>query len=154
VAGGLGHARLIGRVEAEVDVVADTVGEEEYVLRHVANLLAQGRERIVAHIHTIDLNVTARHVVEAAEQGSHRAFARACVADNSQRVAGLDAEAYVAQGLDAGVGVGKRDMVEDDVALNLLVYVAARDNVSFLVQELVDAGLRGFGPLHQRRGPP
>ena len=67
---------VVGIGPGERDVVADGVGEEERVLEHDADLLAQRRERDVADVDVVDADRAFVHVVEARQQQPDGGLAR------------------------------------------------------------------------------
>ena len=98
----------------ERDVVADGVGEEERVFEHDADLLAQRRERDVAHVDVVDPHRARVHVVEAGEQQADRGLSRAGRADERHGLARVHREREVAQDR-LGAEVAERDVLERDL---------------------------------------
>ena len=88
-------ARRVG--PAEADVGGDRVGEEERVLEHHADVVAQRVEVDVANVDAVDRDAPGVHVVEAREHERDRRLARARAADERDRLARRDREIEVAQ---------------------------------------------------------
>ncbi len=96
--GGRAADVVVGGVGAAVrDVGPHGVGEEERVLEHDADLVADGVEGGVAHVDAVDADAPLLHVVEAREQQAHGRLARAGRTDERHRLARCDAQREVAQ---------------------------------------------------------
>jgi hypothetical protein len=76
----------------EADVALDGAAEEEDVLEDDGEVLAQGLQVPLAHVHAVEQYRAALHVVEAHEEVGDGRLARAGVADERDRLAGLDRE--------------------------------------------------------------
>ena len=61
-------SRLVARLVAVAHVGGDGAFEQERLLRYVADLVAQGFERVVAHVHAVDQHLALCGVVEARHQ--------------------------------------------------------------------------------------
>ena len=112
------HFCLAGVGASVADVVHHGVAEEERILQHDADLLAQAVERHGAHVHTVDRHLPGRHVVEARQQVDQRRLARTRRPDDGDglsRFGGqVDALEHRLALFVFGAGV-----VEDDAPLNL-----------------------------------
>ena len=108
---------LLRRVDRAVgDVVADRRGEQEDVLLHDADRLAQRGERDVADVDAVDRDAAAGDVVEARHQVDDRRLAAARRAHERDHLAGLGVDVDVAQDGADGV-VAEGDVLETHVAL-------------------------------------
>ena len=87
-------------------------------MRHVADLVAQCLERVVAHVHAVDEHFSLGGVVEARHQIDQRRFAGAGRADERDRLTfcGFEADAFQ-HGL-ARIRVGEAHVAEFDVAFH------------------------------------
>ena len=72
-------------------------GEEERILQHHGEMLAQRGQIVLAQIDAVEQNLPGGHVVEAHHQAGQRGFAGAGVADDGHRLARLDGEGNVLQ---------------------------------------------------------
>ncbi len=107
---------LVGRVgPAEGEVLAHGRREEERVLRDHADLAAQRVERHVAHVGAVDRHAPALDVVEARDQRRERRLPGAGVADQRDRLPGLELEVDVVQHRPRGV-VAEGHALEADAA--------------------------------------
>src|SRR5918998_458590 len=70
----------------------------------------------VAHVVAVEPDGASGHVVEARQEVDEGALPRSCGAQNGDRLAWLDAEAYAAEDLALGPRVAKVDIVELDPA--------------------------------------
>jgi hypothetical protein len=87
---------------AEADVLGHRAGEQERILQHHREVLAQRGQILIAQVHAVQQNLARRHVVEAHHQAGQRGLARARVAHNGHRLSRLNGEAHVLQNpLDA-----------------------------------------------------
>ena len=87
-------------------------------MQHDRNLIAQRFHIVFAHINAADTDRTAVHIVQAADQVDQTALARACAADDADRLARLDVQVDVGQGvLAAAVLIGEVDVVEVDLTV-------------------------------------
>ena len=77
---------------AEGDVLGDRAGEEEALLRHDPELVAQRLLRHVVEVVAVDRDPAARRLVEAREELRDRGLAGARVADERDRRPGRDVE--------------------------------------------------------------
>ena len=106
---------LVGRVRhAEGDVLAHGRREQERVLRDDADLAAQRGERHVAHVGAVDRDAPCRHVVEARDERRERRLARAGVADQRDRPAGLELELDRRRSTGRSGDVAEGDVLEAD----------------------------------------
>src|SRR5580658_5788965 len=101
---------------AEADVRIDGAGEKKRVLQDDAELAPEVLDIELANVDAIEKNLAALHVVKAEQQGNERGFAGAGVADDGERLAGLDAERYVAEDPVFVGGFGDVAVAEPDVA--------------------------------------
>ena len=108
-------------VDAEADVAADRVGEQERVLRDDAHLRAQCAQRPIARVDAVDEDAPARRVVEARDHVDERRFAGAGLAEDAEARAGRDREVDVGQDRRLRV-VGERevDVFEADRAVDMV----------------------------------
>ncbi len=88
-------ARRVGAPEA--DVGRDRVGEQERVLEHDADVVAQRIEAHVANVGAVDRDAARVHVVEARQHQRDGRLARSRAADERDRFARRDREIEVAQ---------------------------------------------------------
>ena len=98
---------------AQPDVVGDGSGEQMRILQNHAEIAPQLFEIEIANIDSADADAAALHFIEAQQQAGERGLARAGVAHHRDGLAGLDAEADVAQH-PVFVFVGEPDVVEFD----------------------------------------
>ena len=105
------HVRITRVWPGERDVVADGVGEEERVLEHDADLLAQRRERGVPYVDVVDPHGARVHVVEAGEEEPDRGLSRAGRADERHGLARVHREREVAQHR-LGTEIAERHVLE------------------------------------------
>ena len=102
---------------AKANVGAQRHGEQERLLRRVADRLAERRERVRPHIAAVDQYLSRGDVEEPRDQVDERRLARPGGAHDGQRRAGRHLEADVAQHRRAGVvAVGEGDVAELDLA--------------------------------------
>ena len=73
----------------EANVVHHRIVEEKTVLEHQADLAAQAVERDIAHVHAVDGDAAAGHVVEAGDEVDQGGLARARRADDGHGLARL-----------------------------------------------------------------
>ena len=97
---------------AEAEVGRDVAGEEHILLRDIANQAAQLAERVLAHVHAVDVDVADGGVVEARDELEHARLAAAGAADYGRHLARVRLEAYVAQDGLVRAGIGEGDVVE------------------------------------------
>ncbi len=106
----------VGRVLAPVgDVGAEGVGEQEAVLEHHADLVAQRGEAHVADVGAVDADRSRRHVVEAGEEQGEGGLPRARGAHQRHPLARRDLEREVLEDRLAGA-VAEPHVVERDRA--------------------------------------
>src|SRR5207237_5894511 len=99
---------LGGRIgAAEADVLRDRLGEEERLLRHHADPLAQLPQRDRFDRLPVDEDRVRRRLEGAAEERQQRRLAAAGAADDADRLAGAHAEVDVAQYGVIRVGEGE-----------------------------------------------
>ena len=117
---------LVRRIEAAVaDVLAHRRREEHCLLRHDANLAAQRRDGDIADVKAVDGNAARRDLVEARDQVGDRRLAGAARPDKGDHLAGFHFEADVGECRHALL-VLERDVVEDDVPLDLRQFLGVR----------------------------
>ena len=134
---------------AEGDVLGDGAGEEEALLRHDPELVAQRVLRHVVEVDAVDRDPAARRLVEPREQLRDRRLAGAGVADERDRRPRRDVEVDPVQHLLADSpprAVREVDVLEADVALDVRERLRAGpvDDLRLLVEHADD--------LVQRRG--
>src|SRR5690606_7053814 len=82
---------------AEADVVIDVAAEEEDILEHEADPLAQLVRRHIAYRHPVEQDLALLRLVEAEQQADDGCLARAGMPDDRNTVPRGHAEAHVAQ---------------------------------------------------------
>ena len=100
------------------DVLRDRAVEQERLLQHHADLLAQGLQSTAPARRAVDQDLPLVRVVEAAEQVDQRGLAGAAGADQADHLARLDDEADVVQHRLARL-VAEGDVLELDPALDV-----------------------------------
>ena len=100
---------------AEADIVQNGIVKEEGVLGDNADVLAQGVEGDAAQVEPVEANGAALRIVKPENEGKHGALAGAAGSDESDTLAGGDAQGDVLQSGDFRA-VGKTDAVESDFA--------------------------------------
>ena len=100
---------------AERDVVADSAGEQEDVLAHIGDRLAQRAAGDFRDILSVDQDRARLRLVEALDQAHDRGFAGARGADEGGGLGGLRHEREAAQHRLAGA-IGELDVAEFDLA--------------------------------------
>ena len=101
-----GGDRLLGRAggQAVNQIVPDRAAEQERLLQHDADLLAELLRRELAYVNAVDQHAAFVHVVETAEQVDQRRLAAAAAADDADRFARLDGKVDV---VEAPVGAAR-----------------------------------------------
>ncbi|MDQ0370765.1 hypothetical protein J2S42_007434 [Catenuloplanes indicus] len=129
---------------AERDVRVHRLGEQERLVRHDPDLVAEPVQTVVAHVPAVDRDGSAGHVVVAGDQPADRGLAGPGRADQRDRLTGADVEIEAVQRAGA-VRVVEPDVVEPHRTADRRVEsVRRRLDVRPGVQDLVDA-LRGRG---------
>ena len=105
-------------VEAEGDVVADRVREEERLLRHEADRATQRLQRPVAYVAPIHKYGAPRRLVQARDQPDQRRLPSAGLADDGRGLTGRNAHGDVTE--DRRVTEGERQVPKFDGADNLV----------------------------------
>ena len=119
---GAGEARRMHRVRqrqaraAGNDVVADRAAEQEVVLQHHAEALAQMPQVDLAQIGAVDLQEAAVVAVDALQQAGDGGLAGAAAADDAEHGAGGNREADPVERRRLGAGIGEGDVLEADGA--------------------------------------
>ena len=109
---------LVRRVEPAVaDVFAHTARKEHRFLRHDADLLAQGVERHVAHVVTVDLDHAFVHLVETRDEIRDRRLARARRADEGDELSGARLKRHMRE-CGSALLVGKGHVLDGDAPFN------------------------------------
>ena len=80
---------------AEGDVVAERAREEKDILLDDGDLLTQGGEIPIAHIHAVHEHLARGHVVGAVDQFGERGFARARLPDDGDGLTWFDFEGNI-----------------------------------------------------------
>src|SRR5579871_3272864 len=114
--GGLPDLRFGRFAMAVGDVVAQGPGEQPGLLRHDADLAAQGVQADVARVYAVEQDATLRRIVEAGDQVYQRAFAGPAAPDDGDHLAGMDLEGDVLQNVRPIRAVAEGDVLEADVA--------------------------------------
>src|SRR5579885_1556648 len=139
-------------VQATVaNVLADSAGEEEWLLQHNADLAAQRTLRHVADIVSIDEDGPFLDVIETRDQAGDGAFARARRPDDGDGLPRLNGKIKVAQHGQFGM-VAEGDMAKLDAALDgrHLTRVWPVGDFDGYAQNLEDALSRYPGALQLR----
>ena len=125
------------------DVGAHGVVEEHRLLRHEADLLAQARERRVAHVDAVDQDRALGHVVEARQQVDERGLAGAARAHDRHHLArGAPEARRAAARAPSRVGVAEAHLAVLDPAAHPRQHhgvPAPRGTSSWRVEHLEDA---------------
>ena len=120
------HHRLVTGPELTIgDILANGAAEQEHILLHDADLAAQGRLRHVPDVDAIDRDRAAVELVEARQERAERGLAGAGGTNDSHGLAGLDGQAHPVEHL-AAVLIAEADVVEDDIALEVIHHPCAR----------------------------
>ena len=112
--GGIGHLdlRRVARLIAVAHVGGHGAPEQHGLLRHVADLVAQGLQVVVAHVHAVDQHLALAGVIEARHEIDKRRLAGAGGADERHRLALLGGEVDAFQHRLARIRVGEADVAE------------------------------------------
>ena len=131
---------LVGRsLLGDPDVVANGAVEQEPLLGHDADPLAQGPKGCVAHIDPGVHHPTVDRVVQAGDQLGQRRLARAGRADERDAFARRDVERDVVEHPCAFGGVAEGDLLDLDRALGgQLDRARVLGDVGRCIQELVE----------------
>ena len=95
--GGRVDVRVRRVVAHPADVVLDRAGEELHVLRQVADVLAELPGVPVPEVHEVEPHAAGGGQDRAHEHLAERGLARARVADDGQRLAGVEREGHAVQ---------------------------------------------------------
>ena len=138
---GLDALFLGGVFIAPAQVVQDGAREQDVLLQHHRDVVAQHVQVVVPDVHAAHFHAAFGNVVQAGDQLDQAGLGRAGAADDAQRLAGLDAEGDVAEHRAAGaVLILEGDVVELDAAvLDLLDGGLGGGQVGGFVQHLDDA---------------
>lgn len=93
----------------------DCAGEQEDVLLHNPDLLAQRIQLHVTDVYSVDGDAAAGDVIEAGQQAADCGFARAGRADKSNRIPGVDLQADLLQ-YRTIVVIAEADVSEDNIS--------------------------------------
>src|SRR2546426_1346466 len=139
---------------AETDVGFNRSGEKKRILKDDAELTPQILEIDGANVLAVEKDLAALNIVETKKQGNQRGLARAGVADDGERLAGLNTERDITQypilvRRLGNIAVAEPDIAEFDFAAGLDERdgVGVRLNGDRLVKELEDALRGGHGGL-------
>ena len=143
------RVRLLGFALAEEDVVLDRAGEQNGLLRHIAELVVKRVERILAHVQPVYKDSASRRVVKARNEGGQRRLAAAGRADDGQRLALFYLEADMLQLIRSRARIAEGDIAELDRAGPAALCLRAGDDVRLCVQHLVDALCRDLRLRHE-----
>ncbi len=131
------------------DVVAQGAGEDEDILEHQPEEVAQAAELELPDIHTVHGDAALVHVVEAHEQVDERALAGAGVAHHGHAAALGDDAAQVADHLPAALLVGEGDALQAHLGSEGGgLRIGRFRNLILVVQQPEDALAGGQGRLH------
>ncbi len=137
---------------AEGDVVPDRLGEQERLVGDLVGVMAQARQREVAHVVAVDQDGACVHVVEAAQQAGDGRLAAAGSADDGDDLAGLHDQVEAVQHrrcVGIGAGIGEAHAAELDPAgrVQQVPGAGSLGDCRHLVEDLEDAPRRGGRPL-------
>src|SRR5580700_6466740 len=151
--GGLLNVRVLNAFGAEPDISANCPAEQEWILQHDAEAAAQVNEVHIFDIHAIDSDRAFLYIVKTQQQRDQRGLARAGVANNSDRFAGVDGESYIAENPVGSLAVfrlviSEPDVIEFDAAGTLWTFRYRRRNYLYRrVEQFEDAFAGGHGRL-------
>ena len=136
-------------VHAVCDVVEHGAVEEEHVLQNDGNVVAQGRERDVLRVVSVDEDFARLRIIEPLEQGDDCGFADACCTDEGDHLTGFGAERNVVENLRF-LRVAERDVFEFHISLTLrnVHGVVGFLNFAFRVKKLENPLRTGTGHLN------
>lgn len=143
------RVRLLGFALAEEDVVLDRAGEQNGLLRHIAELVVKRVERILAHVQPVYKDSASRRVVKARNEGGQRRLAAAGRADDGQRLALFYLEADMLQLIRSRARIAEGDVTEFDRTALLPFCFRTGDDVRLCGQHLVDALCRDLRLRHE-----
>ena len=104
--------RRVARLIAVAHVGGHGALEQHGLLRHVADLVAQGLQVVVAHVHAVDQHLAFADVIEARHEVDQRRFAGAGGSDERHGLALRGGEADTFEHRFARVRVGEADVAE------------------------------------------
>ena len=110
------RVRLFCCALPEKDIVFNRAGEQNGLLRHIAELVVERVERILAHVQPVYKDSASRRVVKARNEGGQRRLAAAGRADNGQRLALFCLEADMLQLIRSRARIAEGDIAELDRA--------------------------------------
>ena len=151
VLGRLDHLLLGGVGPAPQEVLPDGAGEEDVVLEHHTDALAQLLQGVVPHVHPVQQHRTAGHVVETGDQVHQGGLSGAGAAHHGDELAGLDGEVNAAEHVLTGAAgvVLEVHVLELHLALGLGELSGGEGAVldgGLRLQHLVDTAGAGNGP--------
>ena len=116
------HALLAHAFVCVRNVRRDRAGEQERLLRYIADRAPDRRLRKLAHVNAVNGHRPLRRVVEAHNEFRHRRFARACRPDERARRACWNGEVDMRENRLSpfGVGVRERHIVERNLCTTVL----------------------------------
>ena len=97
-----------------------------HVLLHHADMPAQRVQRVLAHVLAVEEDAPGRDLVKAGDEAAQRAFAAAGRPDQRHALAGGHVQVDVRKHVLVAFLVGKADVVEGDVALDVCNVHSAR----------------------------
>src|SRR5207244_2096553 len=100
------------------DVLPNRRAEQERLLQHQADLVAERLQRVAANVLAVDLDLPRLRVVEARNQRGDRRFAGAGGTDDRRDLARLDPNAHVFQDRNVA-GIAEAVVVELDETAEL-----------------------------------
>src|ERR1700686_3561171 len=148
------HGRAVDAGSAESDVRFNGAGEEKRILEDDAEEAAQVLEIDFADVDAIEKNLSTLDIVKPEQKRDQRGLAGAGMADDGQRLAGLDAERDVTQDPVVFSGIGNGAVAEPDIAeFDFAAGIFEADGIDGradgggLVEQFEDALGRGHGGL-------
>src|ERR671921_426209 len=129
------------------NVLGDRRPEEQGVLRHEGQGVAQGLEGEVLYVFTVDEDPSFLRVVEAGDEARYRGLARAAHPDERDPAPCFDIEVHAAQDLPRLVFISEAHALEGNPAVELWCGTRSRQilHARLRVQEIYDALARDEG---------
>lgn len=127
------RVRLFCCALPEKDIVFNRAGEQNGLLRHIAELVVKRVERILAHVQPVYKDSASRRVVKARNEGGQRRLAAAGRADDGQRLALFYLEADMLQLIRSRARIAEGDIAELDRAGPAALCLRAGDDVRLWV---------------------
>ena len=115
------------------DVASDRTREEEYVLEHLSEMTAQGRDLDLTDINAVNEDLSLLDIVISADEGKDRCFARSCGADKRNGLLCVYMEGNVLQ-YPFARNIREPHVLEFDLAADLVKL----DSIRFIHDNGVD----------------